>query len=268
MDETTLVNHFHSVIDSGYNVAVRGLGYSASRDDAPLGHIDDHFFIFNSKIAKEVNLFDFRPIDFLPHKWSVHGILTAHLLTKIGAQNILFFDRFSETSLHECWLNQKKKFPSYPVKPSLIDNERSFIHIHTASFPNDLGRQLQVYYLKSHSLRNGANLQAYLKSYNNAPDLHELLSKALHTMEKRARLRGYVVENFGQDIIALEKAIAKTTLKTLIFNYTYLAVKKFLGKFNISLIKKSDKIWPVKLEDFYRKKITGRQLRSFINDVN
>ena len=50
LDEKKLIDHFYSIVNTQYDVAFRGLGFSINRDDAPLGHMDDHFFIFNSKL--------------------------------------------------------------------------------------------------------------------------------------------------------------------------------------------------------------------------
>lgn len=262
LDENSLVSHFNNLIESHYDMAVRGLGYSASRDDAPLGHVDDHFFVFNSKVAREVNLFDFRPLHLLPHKLSVHGILMAQFLIKLGRSRILFFDIFSRSSLHDCWSGEVKKFPSFPVKPSLIDKERGFIHIHTESFPNDFGRQLQVFYLKQYNLANGINLSSYLANYQNAPDLNLVLSKELKRMTLLTRLLGYDVGKFGQDVISMRQVVSKASLKEVVLNYAVKIADGCLSLLRLKLTRKTKSIWPMQISDYYKENVNNEVLRS------
>ena len=255
LDESKLLEHFHSIVNTQYDVAFRGLGYSANRDDAPLGHVDDHFFIFNSKQAKKLNLFRINTLEFLPHKLTVHGILMALILTKVGMGRIFFFDTFDDASTHECWENEKKVFPSYPVKPSLIDKDRLFIHIHTESFPSNCGKQLQSYYLKSQNLNKGENIINHINNNEDAHDLHDWLSVELVAVRRTAELLGYNADSFGQDIMSLKNTIVNTSIKKVLSNYTHSIINRVLSIANLEVVKKKPVIWPKQLSNYYKEKI-------------
>lgn len=251
LNEEKLLEHFKLIINSDYDFAFRGLGYSAQRADAPLGHVDDHFFIFNSKKAKENKLFEFNAIKLLPHKLTIHGIITLQLLSKIGMDGILFYDVFDKNSKHECWENEKKIFPHYPVKPSLIDIKRAFVHINIDSFPINYGRQLQCFYLEKYQLNSGDNIKKYLYENKYTSNLSITLSKELRKASIKARLCGYNPHNFGQDIMYINKTINKLTFTKIIKNHLYLLINKAFNLCGLSIIKREKKIWPITLKKHY-----------------
>ena len=254
LDESKLLAHFHSIVNTQYDVAFRGLGYSANRDDAPLGHVDDHFFIFNSKRVKKLNLFSINTLELLPHKFTIHGILMALILIKVGKERVLFFDTFGDASTHECWKNEKKVFPYYPVKPSLIDKDRLFIHIHTESFPSNRGKQLQSYYLKSQNLIKGENIINHINNNEDAHDLHDWLSKELVAVKKAAKRLGYRADSFGQDIMYLKDTVSSASIKQVLINYIYSTINRVLSIANLELVKKKPVSWPKQLSTAIKKR--------------
>lgn len=258
LDEQKLIEHFNSIINTKYSVAFRGLGFGMYRSDTPLGHVDDHFFILNSKKVKEKELFNFNALEMLPHKLTVHGILSANLLTKIGISNILFFDTFITNDNHICWENEVKIFPGFPVKPSLVDKNRQFIHIHTESFPGNYGKQLQSYYLIKNSLDKGSHIVRYLKS--NSPDKNLLivLTNILREKELKLKQYGYDINIFAQDINFIQNTLDNTTIKKIILNYIIKIIQYGFSLLSLRVTKKDKKIWPKKINYFYSSIIKNR----------
>ncbi len=243
LNEKKLSEHFNMLENSDYSIAVRGLGWSYYGHDRPLGGIDDHFFIFNtSKIIKN-NIFDFDVLEMLPHMLSVHGILGAQIIMKIGLKNCLYYDDLSD---HVCWKDEKKILPFLPVKPSLYDEKRRFIHIHRESFPDDLGYKLQSFYLFKNSLLNGIHIQKHIQLYEYDHELPLYLSRRLKKGIKKLKLYGYKSNIYAQEIKRIEDIITKTTIQTMAKNYT-----KKLIYFIISKFKRTENIWPIPLDNYY-----------------
>jgi hypothetical protein len=251
LNEESLLKHFKSIIDTDYRVAFRGLGFSKYRNDTPLGHVDDHFFIFNSTEAKKSKLFEFKAQEMLPHKLTVHGILSANILTKIGMKNILFFDIFKKSNNYICWEGVEKIFPSYPVKPSLMDKKRQFLHVHKESFPENYGQQLQSYYLNNNNIKKGRHVVDYIFKNKYSHNLHIELSNLLDSRSKKINSIGLNSEDFGQDIVYMQTTISQTTFTKVFRNYILKFLNYLLSLLGLVIFRKQMSIYPETIKSYY-----------------
>jgi len=143
-------------------LAIRGAGKQfTSGRDTPFGHIDDHFFMFDAKKAKELNLFDFNPTEFRLDKWSVHSVWATIFLSRLGLDNIWYYGDTKRMLDHK-----GNPLGRRGVKPSIYDQVFQTIHVHRASFQGDGGRVLQAHYLSKAGLDCTKYLQNYISKYN------------------------------------------------------------------------------------------------------
>jgi hypothetical protein len=247
LSEEKLDDHF-KLIENNNNldIAVRGLGWSYTGRDRPLGGIDDHFFVFNVKSILSRNIFDFDVLQMFPHILSIHGILAAQIITKLGINRCLYYDDFRESKI---WDGEKKVLPYLPVKPASYDEAREFLHVHRESFPSNYGEMLQVYYLMKTNMQYGPNIKLFYEKIPYDPKLPKLLTKRLFRAQSQLKVYGYNYQTYAQEIKQLEALAKEITIARIIKNY--------LGKV-IHLLKKligigiqKDMLWPTTLEDYY-----------------
>ena len=259
MNESELLKLFSFVEDDGFSIAIRGLGWSFTASDRPLGGIDDHFFAFDSAKIKQNNIFEFNTIDMMPHKLTIHGILGAQIVSKLGMSKAIYYDRFEN---HEVWPGTTKRMPFYPVKPSLYDIQRGFLHVHREAFPMDLGAKLQTYYLEKNNLIKGEHIKKHCALYSSNQVIEEL-ETLLSSLEFKAKLRGIDYKLYGQDISLLNNKISKVSLVTAIKLHSYKSLKTIvnflLSKKRLSLVKDHNQ-WPLTIEEIYKK--LGVKLRN------
>lgn len=244
LDENKLLDMFYRLENSDYSIFVRGLGWSYFGNDRPVGGIDDHFFFFKTKDIKSNNIFNYDVLQMWPHMLSIHGILGMQILVKVGLDKCLYYTDLSNTL---CWKGEKKKLPFLPVKPSSFDPDRCFLHVHRESFPDDLGKKLQSYYLKTFNLLNGKHIKEFLLKYPFDQSLPNYLTNRLNRGIKKLKLYGYDVDIFAQEIKRIENELDNVTLMKVFKNY----LKKVL-KLLALIIKKQNRIWPTKIENYYK----------------
>lgn len=243
LSETKLLELFSCVSDGTYDMAVRGLGWNFIAFDRPIGGIDDHFFAFNSSALMQKRFFEFNTLDLHPNRLTIHGILGIQILAKLGMEHVLYYDKFAS---HCIWPGTPKRMPFFPVKPSLFDEERKFLHVHEASFPFDYGKRLQSYLLETHGLIQGEHILGHIRDYQSNEIIFEL-NRRLENAEAKAKLVGLDYKKHGQDIVALEDAIGRTRLPKIFINYLYkilkLALKFTLSSFGYQIVKNFNQ-WP------------------------
>jgi len=174
LQEKAIQNLFEQVESGPYWFSMRSnLGYL--QPDNPLGTMDDHFFFFNAARMKEIQLFNFDVLDNLPHLLTIHGILAAHVVTKVPRAHLMEYSDWTDTFR---WPGGPAvRGPIRPIRPSSYDPERGFIHVHTSDFPNAWGKALQQQYLSDHRLTSGKNIQAYLQPRLTVANLTEELNR-------------------------------------------------------------------------------------------
>ncbi len=251
LDENQLIEHFMLVENTEYSIAVRGLGWSYTEADRPLGGIDDHFFVFSSKKIKMKNIFDFNVLDIMPHKLTIHGILGAQIVCKLTRREVYYYDEFQG---HVIWDGVKKRMPFFPVKPSLYDQQRKFLHVHRESFPGTSGKILQSWYLTQNNITVGENVIDHISQYPIPDDFLFDLTKRLNIAEQKAKRLGINYVKLGQEILTLETAISNTSYIKAIKNHCYKIVKfpldLLLKRFQLTMVKDFN-LWPKSIEEIY-----------------
>jgi hypothetical protein len=251
LNEKSLIEHFALVENTEHSIAVRGLGWSFTEADRPLGGIDDHFFVFSSSKILEKNIFDFNALDIMPHKLTIHGILGAQIVCKVPRREVLYYDDFKN---HYIWDGVKKRMPFSPVKPSLYDQKRKFLHVHRESFPEKLGQILQSWYLVQNKMVYGANISAHMDEYPIPDNFLFDLTARLNKAEKYSKYLGINYLKLGQEILGIEKVISETSFVQVIKNY-FCKILKFpvfflMKHFQLTMVKNHN-LWPKSIEEIY-----------------
>jgi len=236
-------------------IAVRGLGFSFYGQDVPLGHIDDMFFVFDANYLNNVDFFDYNPLELFPHKNSVHGALVLLLLGKIGIKNIYYYSHHSNL---EYWDGKNKFLPFERAKPSIFDPYWKLLHVHTAAFPDNLGKSVQAYYLKKYKLTKGENMQMFFKKYYiPKKELFKTLTEIEKKQDFKLRLLGFNPVVFGRDFSHKKDiltSLPKDKMKMLCMNlaknlYYCLRSKKDIRTRSLY----PDSLWPNKnIYEYYR----------------
>ncbi len=256
LNESKLNEHFALVSERGKKFAARGYGFGFYGRDVPIGRIDDHFFFFNAAYLKEIKFFDFNPLEMLPHKLSIHGILCMQILVKLGLKNFLLYH---DQSGCECWPGQEKHLPWYPVKPSSYDPVRYFLHVHRQSYPEDWGQQLQAFYLRKNGMTKGDCIETFLRKYTMPEEeLVRLLNTEYCSLLRSLRRRGIRPEPLAQDLVAMRKALMEasktpwTVLRSLAAHMLRTLGLQYVGKRNV-VAGHPDSLWPgVDVAAYYR----------------
>ncbi len=176
--------------------AMRGLGFSRYRHDCPTGHFDDMFFIINSKAAKKKRFFDFNVLAFLPHRLSIHGVMSLIIIGRLGLENIYHYDNHIG---HIFWDGKKHPGELERGRPSMYDPVRGMLHVDTPTFPKNYGKAVQAMYLYENGITKGKTIKKFLKE--NLMDKQKLI-RNLERYEKRLdsklRLRGFPILEWGR----------------------------------------------------------------------
>ncbi|MGD8779521.1 MAG: hypothetical protein PVH88_11245 [Ignavibacteria bacterium] len=255
LSEYKYVSLINNMRKNSMKFAFRGLGLSVHKKDTPLGHIDDHFFSFDINIMKENSFFDRSGLEMLPHKLSIHGMLAILMLTKIGLKKSFFFDDISK---NYSWPGVKViPFFRGNVNPSSLNEEYGFFHLHRQSFPGNLGKNLQVYFLKKYNLTKGEYIPKFINSYNlNERILFSKLNSELDNLKKRLRKYFTVTDIMGNDLVFMRKVLEKSNKfdlisKNILFNF-WLFLKKIYSKSSLEkAIQYDDSMWPKSLKQYY-----------------
>lgn len=255
LNESKLDEHFALVSEGSKKFAARGYGFGFYGSDVPIGRIDDHFFFFDAAYLKEVGFFDFNPLDMLPHKLSIHGILCVQILVKVGLKKFLLYH---DQSGCQCWPGQEKYLPWYPVKPSSYDPVRHFLHVHRQSYPEDWGEQLQAFYLRQNGVTKGNTIRAFVERCT-MPDrqLIELLNVEYNNLVRSLRRWGISPGPLAQDLVAMRESLAQARkmswqlLRSQAARALHALGLQYVGKSNV--VDYPDSLWPsMDVADYYR----------------
>ncbi len=174
---------------NGKAFAYRGSGLGFYCHDAPLGDMDDMFFIVNNQRAKETRLWEFDLFDFLPHKLSIHGILPVLTLSRLGIRELLHYAS-GENNYH--WDGQPASAPPMnSAHPMYYDSRYAFLHIHQEAFPEDWGKKILAYYLSLNHIKNGERVRSFVEKYQTTKnDLVHQLSLIERQLKRFYAVRG------------------------------------------------------------------------------
>ena len=248
LDENVFLKISQEMIKRKKKIAVRGLGFLYYGQDVPLGHIDDMFFIFDAKYLNQIDFFGYNPIELFPHKNSVHGALVLQLLGKIGIKNIYYYSHHSNL---EYWDAKNKILPFERAKPSIFDSNLKFLHVHTAAFPENLGKSVQAYYLRKYDITKGEKIQEFIeKYYIPENELFKTLSEIEKKQDFKLKLLGFDPVVFGRDFSLKEEILTaplKDKIKRLAGNLAKIPYYRLLGKKDIRTRGLyPDSLWPNK----------------------
>jgi hypothetical protein len=171
LSEIELLRLFEKLHSNSLALLTRG-NLSYFREYQPVGTVDDHFFLFDAKKFKENRVFDFDPIDQLPHMITTHGILALNFMTKLSRSSYQVYSDWTDT---ERWPGSGLLTdPFRPLRPSSLDPVRGLVHVHVFDFPDFLGARLQSHLLSQWKLTRGPNIESYLKKFESRDVLAEL----------------------------------------------------------------------------------------------
>lgn len=248
--------------------AVRGLGFSWMGTDTPLGHIDDHFFVFNKNFVVEKKFFDFSVEEFWPHKLSIHGILTINLISKIGLSNIWYYKLVNNL---EWWDGRKINCTINYAKPCNYDPEYEMLHVHRGSFPEDYGQKVQAMFLKQCSFNKSEYIQHYIKKYNVSKNiLISELKEYEDLLNKLLRKRFFYVNDrkCNRDFKEKEKILNEKSMVKLIYRLIKFLYHKII-KGNRQAFLLNPVIYPERITDYYKNHIILHlKKRSVMNWIN
>jgi len=253
LNEKKLRTLIERIIEKKKKFAVRGLGFSWMGTDTPLGHVDDHFFVFDRKFAIEKKFFDFNVEEFWPHKLSIHGILAVNLISKIGLNNIWYYKNAEKL---EYWDGKKLIIPGDHLKPAVYDPEYEMMHVHRASFPEEYGKKVQALYLKKAGFKNSEYIQNFIqKYYISESKLINDIQNEENKLNRKLKVQLYYLNrvntrDFTKKREILKIGFCKLILKA-IYGYIFLFFKRKIlkkGKFDFLLY---PVVYPQKISDYY-----------------
>jgi len=237
---------------------IRGLGLSYMGNDTPLGHMDDHFFIFEKEFAIERRFFDFNVEEFWPHKLSVHGILITNLISKIGLSNIWYYRNEIDLTY---WDGKKKISPKSPAKPSNYDNDFEFLHLHRQSFPLDYGKKIQALYLSEAGFNKSDYIKEFLDRYLMPKDqlINELNEIERKTNNQLKRRLFFLVNPDNRDFSDKKKILNNYQIRhsfKWLLQYVYLNM--FPKARHLSLL--PPQIYPKAITKFYKEDLDFHEI--------
>lgn len=179
--------------------AGRGMGLGKARPDCPLGHLDDMFFMYDVRFIEERKFFDYNPLELLPDRLTIHGVLSLLIVGRIGLSNFYLYENHTS----QVFWDGKHADPHFERgKPMMFDPEKGFLHIHSQSFPGDLSKNLQAYYLKKYGLTKGKAIEAFVARFSLADRvLFRRLNRLEQKLDNDLRKQGYFLSigRFGRD---------------------------------------------------------------------
>lgn len=233
--------------------ALRGAGLEELYQDAPLGHMDDHFFIFDRKYCLDNKVFEFKPEHFFPHIFTVHGILFINILTKIGLDKIWYYQNTKNLLNYD-----NKVLGMRTVKPVSYDPIHEFFHLHRGSFPDNYGKKIQAVYLKEAGFNKSEYINKFInENYENRSKLIIELNSIEFKIDKKLKRYFYpqkVIQN--REINYKEKLLQHSNFKKFIYNLSY----RF-GKAIYLKVKNKNKIDDI--ADFYKNIV---KISDFVED--
>lgn len=232
----------------GKPVAVKGRGPGGREDMFPMGHVNDHFMIFESNYSVEKGLFDHNPLDLMPDR-GIHSQLMLILLGNVGWSNVLYY---SDNSEQVYWDGESAD----GVRPMMYNPEWKFLHLATEDFPDDLGKSLQAIYLSENNITEGESIRNLIdKHLMDREEVVEKLEEEEKGVNRKMRIYGLNTDNFTRNISWRKEAlennskvsdILRNHSKNLLRKGYKLSLKTPIGSFFKNRVESDD---PVKRSD-------------------
>lgn len=241
--------------------AARGMGLGKARPDCPLGHLDDMFFVYSVPFVKKIGFFNYHPLELLPDRLTIHGVLSLLVVGRVGLGNFYLYENHTT----QVFWDGKFADPHYERgKPMMFDPKKAFLHVHSQSFPGDLGKNLQAYYLHKYGITKGSVIEGFLQKYLlDEKILFRTFKKLENDLDSQLRWNGYFlsIDRFGRDFNKKREYIEMPFTKKVRFlavNSSRVLWTELFGKKRIGLGKyyglelyPEISVWPKYLGEFY-----------------
>lgn len=245
---------FEEMIESDKDFYYRGVGITKPYfPGAPIGSLDDHFYIITSSAIKESQLMKREIYDCLPGYFNIHGLLSSLLVNDIGISKSKHYD---DGKSWKSWDETNVKFlEANPLRPFVFNTQYGLLHCHVEDFPESMGRSLQANYLKRFQL----DLES--DSIRNFCDKHhdDNIDKKLKSYEGnlRKKLNMFLAfDHRNNNLSFLENDLSKyksNPLKYFFYNFAKLIFKRFTNnKYGIA---KKNILYPLLIDELYKEKI-------------
>lgn len=210
LKEQSIYDIISSLEKRGKKLAVRGNGLESvsnpitNKNCSAFGHADDHFFFFEREFFKKHNVFDVKPENLLPHKYSVHGMLMTIFATRVGLENTWYY-----RNLKDCYGLRLQPLKIGSIKPFSFDPTYHFLHLNRGSLPYSYGKQIQAYFLEKYNLnKNSKFIDDFVcKVLIERDNLFHYLSELDDSLNKKLRIRLH-----DKKIIDTERIVFKENL--------------------------------------------------------
>jgi len=259
LNEESVKNLISNLQKKDKKLAIRGMGFTRYRQDCPLGHVDDMFFIFDTRHFKKIDFFNVNPLAMLPGRLSIHGILSTLIVGKLHLDKVYFYDNLTT---HKFWDGKHHNIEFRGVIPTIYDEKRGFLHIHRGGLPGKFCENLQAMYLNDFDLTKGKNIQEFLSKYLvNKQKLLFNIKKVEQKIDRKLQWRGFPKvkwSRFGRDASRKIRYLNYPISKKI--RYWALAMgrniwdAKFKKKLGVELTPDFS-IWPESLDSFYTRKL-------------
>ena len=184
------------------SILARGAGLGERGFLTPLGVMSDMFLIFSAQWLRESSFLKVRASDLPLDVLNIHGLLSLLIFANGGFSVLDFYDNYQK---QEILPDLPKKLPcQLPSYPSIFNRELGFLHVHTACFPDDLGKKLQGAYLKASGLVHGESLQKLTSSIDPEKTFQEIRER-FAAAEQRLKAHHLSAAYFSQDLVTMEE---------------------------------------------------------------
>jgi hypothetical protein len=198
----------------------------------PPGTFEDQFIVFDTKSARDVNLFEHSTVEFPPT--SIHYLLPMICIVKFGWGDIYQYTNGSE---REHWDGTPSTKIKNDARPMFFNPKFDQLHIAAEDFDGSLGKELQAHYLSKFNLNRGKSISEFIDKHHRSKDqLFADLESYLENINKQLP-PGVSVDTFGRDIRVVRQ---------------YISEESNLEKIKILAQQNSDTILYPVMKGFYR----------------
>jgi hypothetical protein len=155
----------------------------------------DQFLLFNTDYAESISLFDYNPLDLMPHT-NIHNALSVLLIGRVGMSNIWIYSNFEDD---QHWDGKSTIQPFASVRPAIFNPTWGYVHVAVDEFPNDLGRDLQAIYLKENGITEGEHIKKVISSQSlEKEELFQELAEIEERQDRKLKHLGFRPVTFGR----------------------------------------------------------------------
>ncbi|MFC1690836.1 hypothetical protein ACFL0W_01535 [Nanoarchaeota archaeon] len=264
LDKKSIFRIINLIKKKKKKIAIRGTGISYMVRPTPLGNIDDMFMFYERKFIKESKMFEFDVLQMFPHKLNSHGMISTSMMVKVGIANVLQYKNTAELYLwHNKYLSDRTQVAE-TNNPCIFtyDPDYKFIHTHVGALPDDLGFQLQAYYLRKFKMK-GPTIDKFLERYTMGA---EELFKKIKVVDKKVKwllFRNFLTykslgwgKNYLRIINFFKNAPFKEKVRVIFLSNLKQAIVKFVGLDRLLYILYGAKVGKERLPDYYKRMVT------------